>query len=92
MGGIMLEIEINYIRDNYKDNVYELACELCIPFRLVKYIVKNLGLQINFKWEHEEIEFLKENYMKFNYTRLGEKIDRDGGYVRLKLKELGLKR
>jgi hypothetical protein len=53
----MLEIEINYIRDNYyTKKIYEIAEDLGVHEKTIDRYAKKLGLRKKFDWTIEEIE------------------------------------
>ncbi|MGL5725576.1 hypothetical protein [Cetobacterium sp.] len=50
--------------------------------------LRTLGLQKNYIWELEEIEFLKKEYDNYTCKELGKKLGRSEQSVRIKLKRL----
>ena len=52
----------------------------------------NLGYRSKFKWEEEEISYLNEHYLEENEEVVSEYLGRSKGAVKLKAKQLGLKK
>jgi transposase len=90
----MLEIEINYIRDNYRMMTREeLSDHLGVSTSTIRYYIEKLNLEGKKKeWTIEEIVFMKLNYPEIGCKKLAKIFDRSHHTVNRKLKEIGLKK
>jgi hypothetical protein len=90
---IMLDVEINFIVQNYnKLTNEEIENHLGITHGELKYIATKFELKKNFRWSEEEIDFLKNNYPECGTKRSAIILGRNHHTVRRKLQELGLKK
>ena len=89
----MLEIEINYIRDNYRiKKINEIADDLGVTENTILRYGKMLGIEKANYLREKEDEYLRENYPMYSAKRIALILGKDYGYINRKLKSMGLKK
>jgi predicted transcriptional regulator len=89
----MLEIEINYIRDNYRImKIKDIADDLGVCEGTIRYHAEKLGIEKKNYLKEKEDDYLRENYPMYSAKRIAKILGKDYGYINRKLKAMGLKK